>query len=55
MPEMGLNDKRIVVGNACKDVFLKRGVVEEVDSYKYLGIVVTKDGISVAEIKNSIG
>ena len=44
----------IVIGNTSRDILLKRGVVEGVDSYKYLGVMISKDGTSTTEIKNHI-
>ena len=41
----------MVVGNTYSDILLERGIVERVDSYKYLGFVAIKDGTSVVETK----
>ena len=41
----------IVVRNTCRDILLEWGFVKSIDSYKYLGVTVTKYGTNIAEIK----
>ena len=36
----------------CKDISVEREVVERLDSYKHLGIKITKGSTSVAKIEN---
>ena len=43
----------IAIGNTYRDVLLEHGFVKGVDSYKYLGVMITKDKC-VTEIKNCI-
>lgn len=49
---MELNDRIYFVGNKeCRDILLESRIVKGVNSYKYLDVIVTKDGTGVAELK----